>query len=135
NNSDSGDSSSEVESDHSFDSGSKKRQSLESPIQRSSQKIQKKSGTIIDSQIRKIILAMFNDPEVIETIKNNINNTNLSMTRRVVPKGPAKPDFINYREPTPEIPESDDEEETLNDPMEIDFVRRKEPTTSLATIP
>ncbi|CAJ0915431.1 10792_t:CDS:2, partial [Entrophospora sp. SA101] len=44
-------------------SGSKKRQSLESPIQRSSQKIQKKSGTIIDSQIRKIILAMFNDPE------------------------------------------------------------------------
>ncbi|CAJ0826710.1 6909_t:CDS:2, partial [Entrophospora sp. SA101] len=85
NNSDSGDSSSE--------SGSKKRQSLESPIQRSSQKIQKKSGTIIDSQIRKIILAMFNDPEVIETIKNNINNTNLSMTRRVAPKGPAKPDF------------------------------------------
>ncbi|CAJ0751552.1 7708_t:CDS:2 [Entrophospora sp. SA101] len=63
NNSDSGDSSSEVESDHSFDSGSKKRQSLESPIQRSSQKIQKKSGMIIDSQIRKIILAMFNDPE------------------------------------------------------------------------
>ncbi|CAJ0648872.1 16522_t:CDS:2 [Entrophospora sp. SA101] len=124
-------------------SGSKKRQSLESPIQRSSQKIQKKSGTIIDSQIRKIILAMFNDPEVIETIKNNINNTNLSMTRRVAPKGPAKPDFtakqgtscLNYREPTPEIPESDDEEETLNDPMEIDFVRRKEPTTSLATIP
>ncbi|CAJ0841780.1 2070_t:CDS:2, partial [Entrophospora sp. SA101] len=67
NNSDSGDSSSEVESDHSFDSGSKKRQSLESPIQRSSQKIQKKSGTIIDSQIRKIILAMFNDPENTDT--------------------------------------------------------------------
>ncbi|CAJ0748237.1 23019_t:CDS:2, partial [Entrophospora sp. SA101] len=91
-------------------SGSKKRQSLESPIQRSSQKIQKKSGTIIDSQIRKIILAMFNDPE----------------------QGTS---CLNYREPTPEIPESDDEEETLNDPMEIDFVRRKEPTTSLATIP
>ncbi|CAG8624955.1 5240_t:CDS:2 [Paraglomus brasilianum] len=126
NNSDSGGSSSEVESDHSFDSSSKKRQSLESPIQRSSQKMQKKSGMIIDSQIRKIILAMFNDPEVIETIKNNINNTNLSI---------AKPDFINYREPAPEIPESDDEEETLNDPMEIDFVRRKEPATSLATIP
>ncbi|CAG8671732.1 4039_t:CDS:2, partial [Paraglomus brasilianum] len=82
---------------------------------------QKKSGTIIDSQIRKIILAMFNDPEVIETIKNNINNTNLSITRRVAPKGPAKPDFINYREPAPEIPESDDEEEMLNDPMAIDF--------------
>ncbi|CAG8636931.1 3159_t:CDS:2, partial [Paraglomus brasilianum] len=135
NNSDSGDSSSEVESDHSFDSSSKKRQSLESPIQRSSQKIQKKSGTIIDSQIRKIILAMFNDPEVIETIKNNINNTNLSMTRRVAPKRSAKPDFINYREPISEIPESDGEEETLDDPMEIDFVRRKEPDTSIATIP
>ncbi|CAG8634663.1 8186_t:CDS:2 [Paraglomus brasilianum] len=79
--------------------------------------------------------AMFNDPEVIETIKNNINNTNVSMTRRVAPEGPAQPDFINYREPAPEIPESDDEEETLNDPMEIDFVRRKEPVISIATIP
>ena len=77
---------------------------------------------------------MFNDPEVIETIKNNINsgasakahNTNVSITQ---------PDFINYREPAPEIPESDDEEETLNDPMEIDFVRRKEPVISIATIP
>jgi len=78
---------------------------------------------------------MFNDPEVIETIKNNINNTNLSMTRRVAPEGPAKSDFINFREPAPEIPESDDEEETLNDPMEIDFVRRKEPVISIATIP
>ncbi|CAH1765326.1 1304_t:CDS:2 [Entrophospora sp. SA101] len=34
-----------------------------------------------------------------------------------------------------EIAESDDEEETLDDPMEIDFVQRKEPATSLATIP
>jgi len=92
----------------------------------SSQKIQKKSGTIIDSQIRKIILAMFNDPEVIETIRNNINNMNLSVTR---------PDFINYREPAPEIPDSDGEDEMLDDPMEIDFVRRKEPVISIATIP
>ena len=88
--------------------------------------MQKRSGTIIDSQIRKIILDMFNDPEVIETIKNNINNMNVSITQ---------PDFINFREPAPEIPESDDEEETLNDPMEIDFVRRKEPVISIATIP
>jgi len=78
---------------------------------------------------------MFNDPEVIETIKNNINNTNLSMTRRVAPKRSAKPDFINYREPISKIPESDGEEETLDDPMKIDFVRRKEPDTSIATIP
>jgi hypothetical protein len=112
---------------------SKKRQSLESPIQRSSQKIQKKSGTIIDSQIRKIILAIFNNPEIIEIIKNNINNMNLSMTRRVAPKGPAKPDFINYREPAPEIPDSDGEDETLDDPMEIDFVQKKDPATDVVT--
>ncbi|CAG8497688.1 16227_t:CDS:2 [Dentiscutata heterogama] len=61
----------------------------------------KKSDMIIDSEIRKIILAMFNDPEVIEMIKNNINNMNVSMTRRVAPEGLAKPDFINYREPAP----------------------------------
>ncbi|CAG8553706.1 4596_t:CDS:2, partial [Gigaspora rosea] len=41
---------------------------------------QKKSGAIIDSQIRKIILAMFNDLEIIETM-------NLFVTR---------PDFLNY---------------------------------------
>ncbi|CAG8597682.1 9265_t:CDS:2 [Paraglomus brasilianum] len=74
--------------------------------------------------------AMFNDPEVIETIKNNINNTNVSI---------AKPDFINYREPAPpygsEIPDSDGEDEMLDDPMEIDFVCRKEPVISIATIP
>ena len=28
------------------------------------------------------------------------------------------PDFVNYREPISEIPESDDEEETLDGPME-----------------
>ncbi|CAG8481667.1 3603_t:CDS:2 [Cetraspora pellucida] len=73
--------------------------------------LQKKSDMIIDSQIQKIILAMFNDLE------------------------PAKSDFINYQELAPEIPESNSEEETLNDPIKIDFVRRKEPITSLATIP
>ncbi|RIB07773.1 hypothetical protein C2G38_2252421 [Gigaspora rosea] len=106
---------SEVESDHSYDSGSKK----------SSQKIQKNSSTIVDKQIRKIILEMFNNPEIIEAIKKNINNMNLSVT---------KPNFIDYREIPPEIPGSDGEEETLDDPMEIDFVRKKEPNTSLATI-
>ena len=67
---------------------------------------------------------MFNDPEVIETIKNNINNMNLSI---------AKPDFINYREPAPEIPDSDGEDETLDDPMEIDFVQKKDPATDVVT--
>ena len=67
---------------------------------------------------------MFNDPEVIEMIKNNINNMNISI---------VQPDFINYREPVPDIPDSDGEEETLDDPMEIDFVKKKEPV-SLATI-
>jgi len=67
---------------------------------------------------------MFNDPEVIETIKNNINNMNVSITQ---------PDFINFREPAPEIPESDGEDETLDDPMEIDFVQKKDPATDVVT--
>jgi hypothetical protein len=43
------------------------------------------------------------------------------------------PDFTNHREQAPEIPDSDGEEETLDDPMEIDFVKKKE-LISLATI-
>ena len=38
----------------------------------------------------------------------------------------------NYREPVPEIPESD-EKETLDDPMEIDFVQRKNLATDVVT--
>ncbi|RHZ76311.1 hypothetical protein Glove_199g117 [Diversispora epigaea] len=38
-----------------------------------------------------------------------------------------------YREPIPEIPESDGEEETLDDPIEIDFVQRRDPATDIAT--
>src|SRR5438128_12055263 len=45
------------------------------------------------------------------------------------------PDFTNHRDPIPAIPDSDEEDETLDDPMEIDFVRRKEPVISIATIP
>ncbi len=45
-----------------------------------------------------------------------------------------KSNFTDYREPVPAIPDSE-EEETLDDPMEIDFVIKKEPTTTIATIP
>ena len=43
-----------------------------------------------------------------------------------------KSNFTDYREPVPAIPDSE-EEETLDDPMEIDFVIKKEPTTTIAT--
>src|SRR3954470_15737940 len=50
-------------------------------------------------------------------------------------------DFLSFREPASviskldeKIPELSDEEDVLNDPMEIDFVRKKEPTTSIASI-
>lgn len=46
-----------------------------------------------------------------------------------------KSDFTNYRELVQEIPDSDREEETLDDPMEIDFIKKEEPNTSIATIP
>jgi len=44
------------------------------------------------------------------------------------------PYFTNHRDPISAIPDSDGEEETLEDPMEIDFVIKKEPTTTIATI-
>ncbi|CAJ0844889.1 3384_t:CDS:2 [Entrophospora sp. SA101] len=134
NNSDSENSSSEAESDHSFNihvSKSKKnKQSLKSPIQRSSQKIQKNSGTIVDKQIRKMILDMFNDPDIIETIKNNIfsgastkgASFTKTSTNNIIPPI-TNSDFTNYREPVLDIPESE-EEEIINDPMEIDFIKR-----------
>jgi hypothetical protein len=43
------------------------------------------------------------------------------------------PDFTNYRNTAPETPDSDGEEETLEDPMEIDFVQRKDPATDVAS--
>jgi len=46
-----------------------------------------------------------------------------------------KSDFTNFRKPVQEIPDSDGEEETLDDPIEIDFVKKEEPNTSIATIP
>ncbi|RIB28848.1 hypothetical protein C2G38_2156803 [Gigaspora rosea] len=42
---------------------------------------------------------------------------------------------VNISKLAPEIPDSDGEDEMLDDPMEIDFIHWKEPTTSLATIP
>ncbi|CAG8829709.1 3525_t:CDS:2, partial [Cetraspora pellucida] len=48
-------------------------------------------------------------------------------------KNLTTPDFTNYRKPASEIPESE-EEETLDNPIEIDFVKKKEPITSIATI-
>ena len=48
-------------------------------------------------------------------------------------KNLAIPDFTNHRDPIPAIPDSDGEEETLDDPMEIDFVQRKDPATDVVT--
>src|SRR6185369_15979848 len=73
-------------------------------------------------------------PEWIEKLKAKIENLLNNITRSII-RLIKKPDFRNYGGPVPVIPDSEEEEETLDDPMEIDFVRRKEPATSLATIP
>ncbi|CAJ0918745.1 6662_t:CDS:2 [Entrophospora sp. SA101] len=68
--------------------------------------------------------------------KGKSSSKKIPKSRKTKQKGVAtstSPDFVNYREPILEIPESDGEEETLNDPMEIDFVQKKKPI-SLATI-
>ncbi|CAJ0745870.1 434_t:CDS:2, partial [Entrophospora sp. SA101] len=130
NNSDSGDSSSEVESDHSFDvhvSKSKKNKLKES-LQ--SNKSGNKS-TVIDKSLQRVILDMLDGIapiDWIEKLKAKIENPS-----DILPSI-KKSNFTDYREPVPAIPDSE-EEETLDDPMEIDFVIKKEPTTTIATIP
>ncbi|CAJ0762039.1 6915_t:CDS:2, partial [Entrophospora sp. SA101] len=126
NNSDSGDSSSEVESDHSFDvhvSKSKKNKLKES--------LQSNKSTVIDKSLQRVILDMLDGIvpiDWIEKLKAKIENPS-----DILPSI-KKSNFTDYREPVPAIPDSE-EEETLDDPMEIDFVIKKEPTTTIATIP
>ena len=86
-----------------------------------------------------MILDMFNDPDIIEMIKNNIfsgaviedNSFTKTSTNNIIPSI-TNSDFTNYREPVPDIPESE-EEEIINDPMEIDFVQKKDPATDVVT--
>ncbi|RGB42240.1 hypothetical protein C1646_751287, partial [Rhizophagus diaphanus] len=46
----------------------------------------------------------------------------------------TQPDPLIIHEPPPVVQESDDEDEYLDDPMEIDFVQKKEPKTSIASV-
>jgi len=106
------------------------------------------NSSFIDQSLRKIILELFDGVlpiDVIEKLKAKIDNPSSirsmeSLAHVFTPTQASgispeivKPDFTNYREPVPAIPDSD-EEESLDDPMEIDFVRKREPTTSIATI-
>ena len=89
--------------------------------------------TTLEQNIRRILLDMLEKvllPHQLEKLKPE--NKNLAIPDFTAEQGTS---CLNHREPISEIPESDDEEETLNDPMEIDFVRRKEPVISIATIP
>ncbi|CAG8621581.1 6152_t:CDS:2, partial [Paraglomus brasilianum] len=77
--------------------------------------------------IQKIILNMLDGIapiDWIEKLKFKIDNPSS------IPPSTSKPDFINYREP---VSESDGEEETLDDPMEMDLVQKKEPATDVVT--
>src|SRR5438128_2873626 len=78
-------------------------------------------------------------PYLLQSLKPNFNPIRPAFTEKL-PSIQDRPEESlrsnnNYREPIPEIPDSDEEDETLDDPMEIDFVRRKEPVISIATIP
>ncbi|RIB12373.1 hypothetical protein C2G38_2200862 [Gigaspora rosea] len=87
-----------------------------------SSKFQNKS-TILEQNIRRILLDMLEKvllPYQLEKLKPE--NKNLTI-----------PDFINHRELVPKISESDGEENIIDNPMEIDFVCRKEPATDVAT--
>ena len=78
----------------------------------------------IDKALQKNILDLLDGiapPEWIEKLKAKIENLLNNNTRSTI-RSTQKPNFINYREPVPAIPDSEEEEETLDDPMEIDFV-------------
>ncbi|CAJ0642838.1 4872_t:CDS:2 [Entrophospora sp. SA101] len=127
NNSDSGDSSSEVESDHSFDT----KQKNTPASGRLKESLQSNKSTVIDKSLQRVILDMLDGIvpiDWIEKLKAKIENPS-----DILPSI-KKSNFTDYREPVPAIPDSE-EEETLDDPMEIDFVIKKEPTTTIATIP
>lgn len=77
----------------------------------------------------------------LEKLKSEIENTSTSVSltqdSNFNIKAPENLDRVetakNYREPVPEIPESEGEEDIIDDPMEIDFVRKKEPATDVVT--
>ncbi|CAG8655610.1 7284_t:CDS:2, partial [Paraglomus brasilianum] len=81
-------------------------------------------STTLEQNIRQILLDMLEKvllPHQIERLK--FEDKYLSI-----------PDFTNHREPSPQIPDSDGEEDILDDPMEIDFVQRKDSATDIATV-
>ncbi|RIB20009.1 hypothetical protein C2G38_2180318 [Gigaspora rosea] len=102
------DSSSESESLNSIKS-EKKNEEEKKPQVSYTPKTNKIKQTILEETIRKLI--------------QNSKNSNSQKDN----------DFINYREPIPGIAESDGEEETFDDPMEIDFIQKKEPATDVVT--
>lgn len=93
-------------------------------------------NTLIERQVIEIVLDLFDGTLPMDKIEKIKSKYGVTISN-------PKPDFVNYRDPIPEIPDesetrssasSDGEEETLDDSMEIDFVRKKEPATSLATM-
>ena len=91
----------------------------------------RKTKSTSSEEICEIVMGILKEllpPYLLQSLEPNFSGP--GMTKKLPPIQDN-----NYREPVPEIPGSDEEEESLDDPMEIDFVRRKEPATSLATIP
>ncbi|RHZ45701.1 hypothetical protein Glove_661g43 [Diversispora epigaea] len=110
---DSGESSGE--SDHSIDSR-KENQSKQTTLEQTIRKI-------IQSELKEII-----SPYLLQSFELKFSFIKPAHTEKL----PPIQDKI-YREPASEIPDSDGEEKTLDDPMEIDLVQRRDPATDIAT--
>ncbi|CAG8626652.1 9672_t:CDS:2 [Paraglomus brasilianum] len=120
--------------------GMKEKKGSKSRISNSSKP--RKSKQTSPEEIREIVMDILKELlplYLLQSLKPNFNPIRPAFTEKL-PSIQDRPEESlqsnnNYREPIPEIPDSDEEDETLDDPMEIDFVRRKEPVISIATIP
>ncbi|RIB09492.1 hypothetical protein C2G38_2208789 [Gigaspora rosea] len=123
------DSDSNSVSGSSSEDSSSESESLNVNISRSKKKVkQKRKSNKLSSYRKKSIKSKKKNKKEKKPNSNSKKNSAIQDSKNNSQKNN---NFINYREPIPGIPESDEEKETLNDPMEIDFVQKKEPATDV----
>ncbi|RIB01990.1 hypothetical protein C2G38_2229121 [Gigaspora rosea] len=112
----------------------KKNEEEKKPQVSHTPKTNKIKQTILEETIRKLIQSEFEKilPSLLQSLISN-SKKNSAIQNSKNSNSQKDNDFINYREPIPGIAESNGEEETLNDPIEIDFVQKKELATNVVT--
>ena len=119
-----------------------KKSSSQSTKNPKSNKPRKNKQTILEETVRKImqselkLLFPFLLPGVLSKTIPQESGSNKADSVKQAPPSPAKVEVQNNGSSSSKDPDesSVEEEENLDDPMEIDFVKKKEPKTSVATV-